>query len=222
MRHLFSRGVLLAVLIASATPAHATPITLEWEGTITSYHPFPWTARFADVAPVGTAFAMTIAYDDTATNLCLKQLGADYSSQPRYSGFYQGGPASLTILGREYRSNTYLEIDAPDGNCWDPPPDPPIAGAILRFPSAWMPVVPSADYHDLDLLMGLSGMAAVSAFYGAKPGDIPTGLTDAIPSHFVAGVFAADGTLSPVPEPGTLVLLGSALTLAAVRRWRRR
>lgn len=199
------RLALLVACLFCALPATASPILWQLSGSVTGTSPSAGAAAIeASGITVGTPLEFLITLPDVAV--------PDFCPQDGQAIFFSAGTAAVTVLGQTYAGSLGgLEVNATSGGC---------------FPTAGFPGATSAFYVARLLLAGPFPNATLTwvssgidpdVFPFAIPGGTTLGLS------YNCGVCGNDmtGTLTTVPEPTTLLLLGPPFGLACWRRYRR-
>jgi hypothetical protein len=215
MKHTLKLMMLVAVLTTAelgAARAEAATITWHWAGPVTGHiGPTFGGPSLSTVVPLGTTVDVFVSLDPDAPYLnpatCL---------QGRAS-------ASLQVLGRTYTNLGYVWVDATGfgGGTCAPGSDrveivvPSWGSGGPALPDGWVP-------FSLDSLPGLWWGGDLT---GIQPPFISSGFPtfrrpgESTPQRFTANLQAVQNVQAP--EPSTLFLLTTGLSLAAWRRRRR-
>lgn len=197
------------LLLFGVARAEAEIITWHWAGAVTGYIGGESGGPTLDtVVPLGTAVDVFVSLDPSAPYLnpaiCLQGTAS----------------ASLQVLGRTYTNQGFVWVDAAGfgpGICAPGSDGVEIVVPTWGFggpalPDGWVSFSP-------DFLPGLwwgGDLTTQPAFINSQlPAFYVPGQSS--PQRFTANLQAVQD-LQPVPEPSTLLLLGSVLSAAAARR----
>jgi hypothetical protein len=209
--------IILVAALLCVTRAEAGPITWHWSGPVTGYvgcQPgFDCGLTLDTVVPLGTTVDVFLSLDPVVPTY-------PNSSLPCLWGY---ASASLQVLGRTYTSNGYVWDEAhgfgpgvcvPGYNFVEVVvPSWGFGGPAL--PDGWIP------FTGLNFLPGLwwgGDLTSVPPTHIASQLPIFYRPREAAPQRFTANLQVVPD-LQAVPEPSTLLLLGTGLAAAA---WRRR
>jgi hypothetical protein len=216
-------GARLVLLVAALTTAEfgaataeAGMITWHWAGPVTGYVGDGFGGPTLDaVVPLGTPVDVIVSFDPGAPYLnpatCLQGMSS----------------ASLQVLGRTYTNQGYVWVDAMGlgpGVC-APSLDhveivvPSWGSGGPALPDGWVPISFGENFFpalwwggDLTSVQPTFVDSQFPKFY--RPGQ-------STPQRFTANLQAVPNQAVPVPEPSTMLLLSTGLSLAAWRRRRR-
>ena len=240
MRRVCSVAVAVAALVWSAG-ARATLVEVQLTGHVLNIQGLDVTGVFGppNTSLVGDAYAATITYDTASAPADL------YPANPNY-GYYQrtaqgGGPSFLSI---SVTINGHTETVNGLTNYQQATVDPTSATSVYFATSNHGPVTPGSTSFDesfADFTLGGNGVQGIvssdalptsvdaSKVYvppGSKVGDllIQRGVSGTLTAYTQYLYLGLDnvGSWSPVPEPTTGSLLGSALLACGVLRSARR
>ncbi len=194
---------ILLVTIGVSSPALAAPILQQWVGTVQGF------GGFAAHVPAGTPITVTLAYISESENLCSPFQPANMTGR-RTSGNY-ALTGSISLLGGTLQGAGLIEVDSPDGNCTFPtsPTGVTFRVATPNGAPVGLPFSP--------LLWAIEGVYGVTP--GGAPGAELWGSTTTLSCCRTGfGTISGTGTFQPIPEPATIVLVGTGLALS----WRHR
>ena len=203
---------LTLTLVAAET--QAGPITWQWTTTV-SGSALTLTDDPIDI-PTGTPMVFHVTWDSEAENLC---------PQGSSAGTYPVMAASMLFMGQTYTGASHIESNSPYGNC--------VGGGaplpIFRFYPLAAPVPNAPTFFDTSFGAYWMALYAPSpATLGGLPGpltsdpypskiDQPWGLEYYRPDLHFGETSLTD--ITAVPEPSTMLLVGSGM---AVLAWHRR
>jgi hypothetical protein len=214
------RIVLLCAALLVARSASAGPI-VTWEGsgllTASTFAGYEFTGRVPDP---GTAYSLTMSFDPTATSPTPLSAAGSGCNMVSVAG-------TLTLGGYDYDFNHgfgFTHAQLPGSNCSPgahetqflfplsaPPDNPWWAFSAGMFMEAW--------YVDLLNPDGFSSTPPGNMGWQLRVNDLPIHVTGGLTNLRVTGDQENPIDPAPVPEPGTLTLLG--LGLAEVIRRKR-
>lgn len=207
-------------LFAAAERAEGAPVLWQYAGQVLGYtSPGPPCALcpepLAEVLPIGSRVELDWYFDPSSPEFtsCIGQY-PDATTQ-----------LVLRLAGNEYtfsgKAYTWVDAFGFSGSC-----GPNGVGLEVVAPAMWTgPALPGT----LPNLIGVYPGGGISGFSGSWDGPgLPTspplhlGMQSPMFSMEAGGYQGVTTSLTPVPEPSTLLLLGSGLATLVARRRRRR
>jgi len=201
--------VVMLLMTVWVSPAGATPISYSESDS----------GDLGQVLPAPTVFALDVGVNTVAGTI---HFTIDESHHGDFDDdvFAFSVPVGLEVTNISYAFVTGPIIGSPtlgeislllgDGNAY--PPTPPLAGSgqTIELLNDSSPVVMFSSEVPLS-----AGTYSTFFLYLAVLGDLPVGWT----ANYTWSLMVAP-TATSVPEPASLVLLGSGLIGAGARRWR--